>query len=91
MRPSFLAPYMTARTGDVEAPLFLRTFGVPFWALTRVFGRDPMYWYRLACGLGRSSVVGATVRRAEVPIHLLADERANVRARSSARLRSSIG
>ena len=33
-----------------------------------------MYWYRLACGLGRSSVVGTTVRRAEVPAHLLADE-----------------
>ena len=65
---------MTARVGDVEAPLFLRTFGVPFWALARVFGRDPMYWYRLECGLGRSSVVGATVRRAELPIHLLADE-----------------
>jgi hypothetical protein len=74
VRPSFLAPYMTARIGDVAAPLFLRTFGVPFWALTRVFGRDPMYWYRLECGLGRSSVVGVTVRRAEVPAHLLADE-----------------
>jgi hypothetical protein len=33
---------MTARTGDIETPLFLRTFGVPFWALARVFGRDPM-------------------------------------------------
>jgi hypothetical protein len=74
VRPSSLAPYMTARVGDVEAPLFLRTFGVPFWALARVFGRDPMYWYRLTCGLGRSSIVGATVRRAEIPAHLLADE-----------------
>jgi hypothetical protein len=67
-------PYMTARVADVEGPLFLRTFGVPFWALARVFGRDPMYWYRLECGLGRSSVVGTTVRQAEVPAHLLADE-----------------
>ena len=33
-----------------------------------------MYWYRLECGLGRSSVVGTTVRRAELPEHLLADE-----------------
>ena len=32
IRPSFLMPYMTARTSDVEGPLFLRTFGVPFWA-----------------------------------------------------------
>ena len=74
VRPSFLMPYMTARVADVEGPLFLRAFGVPFWALARVFGRDPMYWYRLTCGLGRSSVAGATIRRVGIPIHLLADE-----------------
>jgi hypothetical protein len=74
VRPSFLLPYMSARTEDVEGPLFLRKFAVPFWALARVFGRDPMYWYRIECGLGRFSVVGTTVRRAELPEHLLADE-----------------
>ena len=74
IRPSFLMPYMTARTADVEGPLFLRKFGVPFWALAHVFGRDPMSWYRLECGLGRFSVVGTTVRQAELPAHLLADE-----------------
>lgn len=74
IRPSFLMPYMTARTEDVEGPLFLRTFAVPFWALARVFGRDPMYWYRIECGLGRFSVVGTTARQAQLPQHLLADE-----------------
>jgi len=74
IRPSFLMPYMTARVADVEGPLFLRKFGVPFWALAHVFGADPMYWYRLECGLGRFSVVGATVRKAVLPDHLLADE-----------------
>lgn len=74
IRPSFLMPYMTARVQDVEGPLFLRKFGVPFWALARVFGDDPMFWYRLECGLGRFSVVGTTVRRAGLPEHLLADE-----------------
>jgi hypothetical protein len=74
VRPSFLMPYMTARVADVEDPLFLRRFGVPYWALARVFGGDPMSWYRLECGLGRFSVVGATVRRADIPAHLLADE-----------------
>ncbi len=74
VRPSFLMPYMTGRVADVEGPLFLRKFGVPFWALARVFGADPMYWYRLECGLGRFSVVGTTVHRAEIPEHLLADE-----------------
>jgi hypothetical protein len=74
VRPSFLMPYMTARTTDVEGPLFLRQFGVPFWALARVFGADPMYWYRQELGLGRFSVVGTTVRQAELPEHVLADE-----------------
>src|SRR4051795_3361979 len=74
IRPSFLMPYMAARVEDVEGPLFLRKFGVPFWALARVFGHDPMYWYRLECGLGRFSVVGTTVRQADLPEHLLADE-----------------
>ena len=74
IRPSFLMPYMTARVADVEGPLFLRKFGVPFWALAHVFGANAMYWYRLECGLGRFSVVGTTVRQAEIPEHLLADE-----------------
>ncbi len=73
IRPSFLMPYMTARTADVEGPLFLHTFGVPFWALAHVFGHDPMYWYRLECGLGRASIVGTTLK-VELPEHLLADE-----------------
>jgi hypothetical protein len=65
---------MAGWTDDAQAPLFLRAFGVPFWALARVFGKDPMYWYRLEVALGRSSVVGTTVRRAALPEHLLADE-----------------
>jgi hypothetical protein len=78
IRPSFLMPYMTARVEDVEGPLFLRTFGVPSWALTHVFGHDPMSWDRLECGLGRASVVGTTVK-VELPEHLLADEHHQVR------------
>src|SRR4051812_24076160 len=49
VRPSFLMPSLTAHVEDVEGPLFLRQFGVPFWALTRVFGHDPMSWYRMGC------------------------------------------
>ncbi len=74
VRPSFLMPYMTARVADVEGPLFLRKFGVPYWALTQVFGGNPMFWFRMECGLGRCSLVGTTVRQAELPMHLLADE-----------------
>ena len=43
---------------------FLRKFAVPFWALSEVFGRSPMYWHRLECSLGRFSLVGTTVQAA---------------------------
>ncbi len=74
VRPSFVMPYMTATTADVDKPLLLRKFGVPFWALAYVFGHDPMFWFRLECQLGRASLVGTTVRKAKLPQHLLADE-----------------
>jgi hypothetical protein len=74
VRPAFVLPYMAGRAEDASDPLFLRAFGVPFWALARVFGRDHAYWYRVEVGLGRHSVAGTTVRRAGVPGHLLADE-----------------
>jgi hypothetical protein len=67
-------PYMVAWTDAVEKPLFLRAFGVPFWALARAFGRHPMYWYRLELALGRNSIVGTTFRKAKLPEHVLADE-----------------
>ena len=43
--------------------------------MTEVFGRDPMYWHRLECSLGRFSLVGTTVRGAQsLPRHVVADE-----------------
>jgi hypothetical protein len=74
VRPSFALPYMAAWADDASGPLFLRAFGVPFWALAVVFGRDHSYWYRVEVALGRNSVAGTTLRRAAVPEHLLADE-----------------
>jgi len=74
VRPSFVMPGMTARTKDVEQALFLRKFAVPYWALAHVFGRNPMFWYRAECRLGRFSVVGTTVKKTEIPRDLLADE-----------------
>jgi hypothetical protein len=55
VRPCFAMPYMTGFVDDVEKALFLRKFDVPFWALSYVFGKDPMYWYRLEQSLGRNS------------------------------------
>ncbi len=74
IRPSFVLPYMAGWAEDASDPLFLRSFGVPFWALARVFGRDHAYWHRVETALGRASVAGTTLRRADVPEHLLADE-----------------
>jgi hypothetical protein len=74
VRPSFALPYQTAAADQVADALFLRSFGVPFWAIARVFGRGHSFWYRLEAGLGRNSVAGTTVRRGRLPGHLLADE-----------------
>jgi hypothetical protein len=62
---------MTAIVDDVEKGLFLRKFGVPFWALSHIFGRDQMYWYRLEQALGQNSIVGTTIRNSDdIPLHL---------------------
>ena len=76
IRPSFLMPYMTGITDETEKALFMRKFNVPFWALSYVFGKDPMYWYRMEQSLGRNSIVGTTVRNpGDMPQHLGADEK----------------
>ncbi len=69
IRPSSLMPYLTARVEDVEGPLSLRKFGVPFWALAHVFGGDPMSWYRRGCTLGRFRIVVTTAVRNFTPWH----------------------
>jgi hypothetical protein len=67
---------MTGYTDEVEKALFLRRFGVPFWALSYVFGRDDDYWYRMASHMGSYSIVQTTVNDADhLPEHLLADEK----------------
>ena len=69
-------PYMTGYTDDVENALFLRRFGVPYWALTHVFGHDDMYWQRLEERLGRNSIVGTTIKDPDKLLEdLLADEK----------------
>lgn len=74
VRPSFVLPGMTAFTDDVQGPLFLRAFGVPYWAMAQVFGRNATWWYRQELSLGRNQLVGTTLRKVPIPEHLLADE-----------------
>src|SRR5260370_6650612 len=73
IRPSFVMPYLSGWTESIAGPLFLRAFGVPFWALAHVFGRAPLYWYHLEVGLGRNRLVATPVRHAPLPEHLVAD------------------
>jgi hypothetical protein len=74
--PSPVLPYMTGYTDEVEKALFLRRFGVPFWGLTYVFGRDDSYWERLSRRLGQYPIVGTTLKDPDnLPEHVLADEK----------------
>ena len=41
IRPSFVLPYMTGYTDDVEKALYLRKWAVPYEALATVFGCNP--------------------------------------------------
>ncbi len=76
VRPSFVMPYMIGKTEELEKPLYLRRFGVPYEALAYVFGKDPMYWYRAIAAFGRFSLLGTTVKDSlEMPVHLVADEK----------------
>ncbi len=75
--PCFVLPYMTGYTDEVEKALFLHEkFGVAFWGLTYVFGRNDMYWYRLIQDQGRNSIVGTTIKEPDkLPTDVLADEK----------------
>ncbi len=90
--PSFVMPYMSAFTEDVKNALFLSCFGVPYWALTQVFGHDDMYWYRLSVAVGRNSIVGTTVKQPEnLPKDLVADEKHTRLGKEKAYLATTVG
>jgi hypothetical protein len=75
LRPSFVMPYFAGAVEEVQNPLLLLSYGVPCWLITKVFGRNDMFWYRHLERLGRNSVVGTTVFDADsLPTHLAADE-----------------
>jgi hypothetical protein len=75
IRPSFVLPYCRGTSDQVAHGLFLLGFGVPFWAIALVFGRYPMWWYRLYVCFSSYNLVGTTVKVPErLPTDLLADE-----------------
>ena len=75
LRPSFVTGYMTGTVDQLTFPLLLASHGVPPWLLKIGFGHSEMYWYRIIERLGRTSLVGATIRDpARLPENLTADE-----------------
>lgn len=62
LRPDTVMPYMTATTEEVEKGLYLRRYGVPYEAIASVMGHSAMFWYRATQSLGRSSIVGSTLK-----------------------------
>jgi hypothetical protein len=92
LRPSFVMPYMIARTEAVEKALYLRQWGVPFDALAYVFGRDAMFWYRAWLAFGRPSLVGTTVKEPQkLPRDLVADEKLTRVARQQVYVPTTVG
>ncbi|MEN8905276.1 MAG: hypothetical protein ABF289_04900 [Clostridiales bacterium] len=69
-------PYMTVLTDSVETALFFRKFSVTYWAISHVFGKNPIYWYRMEQTIGRNSIVYTTIRKPkDLPDHISADEK----------------
>jgi hypothetical protein len=72
--PHFLASYMRGRTEELSDALFLCRWA-PYWAVTQVFGRNDMYWYRCHNSLAKKSLVGTVVQAGtDIPVDLVADE-----------------
>ena len=92
LRPSFVMPYMIARTEEVEKALYLRQWGVSFDALAYVFGRDAMFWYRAWLAFGRPSLLGTTVKEPQkLPRDLVADEKLTRVARQQVYVPTTVG
>ena len=69
-RPSFLMPYMTARTEMVDAVCICGSGVFPSMPWLYLFGRDAMFWYRAEVALSRPSLVGTTIKCPEkLPEH----------------------
>lgn len=92
VRPAFAMPYMAGKTEEVEKPLFLRRFDVPFWALEYCFGTQAMKLFRMQQQLGQLNLVGTTVKDpAQLPDNLAADEKHTKLLGSKAFVATTVG
>ena len=44
LRLSFVMPYMMGDANELDGPLLLLSIGTPCWVVTRLFGRNDMFW-----------------------------------------------
>ena len=65
LRPDFVTPYMSETVELAEKGLYLRKHGLSYEGIAYVLGGSEMHWYNLCQSLGRVSIVGTTVKRAE--------------------------
>lgn len=75
LRPVFHMPYMRGEVELIANALYLTKFGVPFFALAVVFGKNAMYWYRCFIALSKYSLMGTShYGSTSLPSNLVVDE-----------------
>ncbi|MCM1981293.1 hypothetical protein [Lyngbya confervoides] len=62
IRPDFVTPYMSETAEQAGKALYLRQHGVSYEGIAYVLGKDETHWYRVTQSVGRSSIVGSTVK-----------------------------
>ncbi len=91
IRPSFVMPYMTCDTATAEKILFLAKWA-PNQALAHAFDKNERLIDRLHAHLGRYSLAGTTVKKAEaLPRDLAADEKHTTLAGERVYLLTTVG
>ncbi len=65
IRPDFMMPYMSERVDVADKALYLKEHGISYDGIAYVLGQSERHWYTLLQGMGRVSIVGTTVTRAE--------------------------
>ncbi|NER32371.1 MAG: hypothetical protein F6J89_33450 [Symploca sp. SIO1C4] len=59
-------PYMSETAELAGKALYLRQHGLSYDGIAYILGRSEMHWYRVCQSIGRASIVGSTVKVAEV-------------------------
>jgi len=74
--PCFLMPYMREYDEAMGNALLLSRYGVPLWLITKLYGKNVMYWSRVLEWFGECSLVGSTVKDgSNLPEHIIVDEK----------------